>query len=98
MHVVIWRFTTADPMEFEQHYGPDGSWARLFREDPNYVRTDLLRDGSAYVTLDWWTSRQAYDAFRGAHARAYAELDRICEALTETEENVGAFDVVERAG
>jgi len=98
MHVAIWRFTTAIPDEFETHYGPDGTWARLFRKDPGYVRTDLLRDGNTYVTLDWWTSREAYDAFRAQHASEYAELDAICEALTETEEKTGAFDVVERPG
>lgn len=94
MHVVIWRFTTTDAAEFERHYGPEGTWAQLFRRDPEYVRTDLLRDSGAYVTLDWWSSAAAYDAFRASHAADYTELDRVCEALTASEERLGAFDTV----
>lgn len=94
MHVVVWRFTTGDPGAFERHYGPEGTWARLFRRSAEYVRTDLLTDGRAYWTLDWWTSRAAYDAFRAAHAEEYARIDRDCEALTTSEAPIGHFDVV----
>ena len=92
MHVAVWRFTTNDPEEFERHYGPEGTWAQLFRRSAEYVRTDLLTDGSAYVTLDWWTSRAAYHAFRRDHAEDYARVDRQCEALTLTEEDLGRFE------
>ena len=91
MHVVIWRFTTTNPAEFERHYCPDGSWAQLFRRDPEFVKTDLLVEGETYLTLDWWTSSAAYDAFRREHADDYAKLDEICEALTSFEEKVGEF-------
>lgn len=95
MFVAVWRFTTTRPAEFERHYGADGSWARLFRRDAAYVRTDLLRDGTSYVTLDWWTSREAYDGFRELHAGDYATLDRLCEALTLDEEKLGEFATVD---
>jgi hypothetical protein len=91
MHVIIWRFTTTDPAGFERHYKPDGSWAQLFRRDPEFVKTDLLLEGDTYLTLDWWTSAAAYDAFRKQHAADYAKLDAICEALTSFEEKVGEF-------
>ena len=94
MFVAAWRFTTSDPAAFEHHYAPDGTWAQLFRRAPGYVRTDLLTDGTAYVTLDWWTSRDAYDAFRSAHAEDYARLDRECESLTLSEESLGSFEEV----
>jgi hypothetical protein len=93
MFVIIWRFTTADAEAFERHYGPEGTWARFFRRDPQFVRTDLLR-GDAYMTLDWWTSREAYDRFRVAHAAEYGQIDFMCEAVALTEEKVGTFDVV----
>ena len=95
MFVAIWRFTTSRPHEFERHYGTDGSWARLFRRDASYVRTDLLRDGTSYVTLDWWESRDAYDRFRGRHAADYAALDRTCEAVTVEEEKLGELETVD---
>ena len=94
MYVIVWRFTTADPAAFEPHYGPDGTWARLFRRSPDYIRTDLLRGADSYLILDWWTSRTAYDAFREANATEYAEIDRMCEAVTTEEEKVGEYEAV----
>lgn len=95
MYVVVWRFTTPDPAAFERHYGPEGTWAQLFRRDPSYVRTDLLRGETEYLTLDWWTSREAYDAFRAAHAAEYAAIDERCESLTTSEVRVGEYVVAE---
>jgi len=94
MFVAAWRFTTSDRDAFERHYGPDGTWAQLFRRGDGYVRTDLLTDGTAYVTLDWWTSRDAYDAFRREHADEYARIDLECESLTLSEESLGHFEEV----
>ena len=93
MHVIVWRFTTGDPERFEQHYGPDGTWAKFFRRSSDYVRTDLLKGADAYLTLDWWTSLTAYDAFREEHAEDYAMIDTLCEALTMFEEKLGEFVV-----
>lgn len=94
MFVVLWRFTTNDPHAFQRHYGPEGTWVRLFRRSADYVRTDLLSEGETYVTLDWWTSLAAYDAFREAHADEYARLDAACEAVTTSEEKLGEFETV----
>jgi hypothetical protein len=94
MFVAIWRFTTSDRAQFETHYGPNGTWARFFRSDSGYVRTDLLTDGQAYLTLDWWTSGAAYNAFRESHAAEYARIDLICESVTVTEEQLGHYEEV----
>ena len=29
---------------FERTYGPTGAWAQLFRQSPDYLGTDLIRD------------------------------------------------------
>jgi len=92
MFVVIWRFITNDPSAFERHYRADGTWAQLFRTDSNFVRTDLLRGADHYLTLDWWRSREAYEAFRSANAERYAEIDRACESLTITEGKIGEYE------
>ena len=94
MFVAAWRFTTADREAFEAHYGPDGTWAQLFRRDPSYVRTDLLRDEGSYLTLDWWESRAAYERFRETYAADYAEIDRRCESVTSGEEKIGEFEML----
>lgn len=35
-HIILCEFQVKESRreEFESHYGPDGSWARLFREAP----------------------------------------------------------------
>jgi hypothetical protein len=91
MYVIVWRFTTADPAAFEQHYGPNGTWARFFRRSGDYLRTDLLKSADVWLTLDWWTSLDAYNAFRNEHAEEYARIDAACEAVTTFEEKLGEY-------
>ena len=94
MYVVVWRFTTDDPAAFEEHYGPNGTWVQLFRHSEDYVRSDLLKGADAYLTMDWWTSLAAYDAFRERYAEEYARVDQACEAVTTFEEKLGEFESV----
>ena len=94
MFIVVWRFTTGDPAAFERHYGPSGTWERFFRRDGDYIRTDLLRGPDAYLTLDWWASRAAYERFRDLHASEYAAVDRECEDVTTSEEKLGEYETV----
>ena len=90
----IWEFEVepASIDEFERHYGPQGSWASLFRRSPGYVETLLLRDEKdplRYRTVDRWRSAEDYRAFRAGLGRAYAELDERCAALTTRETDLG---------
>jgi heme-degrading monooxygenase HmoA len=92
----VWEFfvKTERQVEFERRYGPDGDWARLFRGAPGFVGLELLRDREnplRYLTLDRWTSVEAYRAFHERHAAEYAALDRECQGLTERESPVGEF-------
>lgn len=98
--VYVWRYEVPprNRVEFEQVYGPNGSWATLFRTAPGYRSTQLLaeHDGSGqYVTIDEWASREDYDRFRAAQAAAFEELDARCAHLTSTEQLVGQFRKVE---
>jgi heme-degrading monooxygenase HmoA len=100
--VVVWEFEPrpeAAP-EFERAYGPEGVWTPFFRRAPDYLGTELLRDADApsrYVTIDRWTSREAYDRFRVEHAAEYRAIDAACEGLTRHEALVGAFEVSDPA-
>ena len=101
MYVILWRFRPAvgQEGEFERAYGPSGQWARLFRREDGYLRTELLLrrsdDGSReYLTLDRWTSRAAYEAFRARRSEEYKQLDRRLGELTEEETLLGAFEVL----
>jgi len=98
MFVVVWQFEIAEDKiaGFESAYGPEGSWAELFRTSPNYLGTELLRDAyvpGRYLTIDRWASEDDFRAFRKDHDQAYETLDRACDALTAREMRVGAYTV-----
>lgn len=95
-YATVWEFTVdaGRRAEFERHYGPDGSWARLFRRAQGYLGTELLRDRSnpsRYLTIDRWESREAWQAFRGTQGTDYERLDRELESLTTHEAPLGEF-------
>jgi heme-degrading monooxygenase HmoA len=97
MFVVLWQFQVKRGLEkeFEKVYGSEGAWTGLFRASPAYRGTRLLRDTSipgGYFTMDFWESQTEYNAFRKESAAAYAEIDRRCESLTESESHVGSFE------
>jgi heme-degrading monooxygenase HmoA len=98
MFVVVWRFEIAEDKiaAFEAAYGPEGSWAQLFRRSPSYQGTELLRDAyvpGAYLTIDRWASESDFRAFRKDHDQEYEVLDRGCDSLTSRETRVGAYTV-----
>lgn len=98
MFVVIWQFEIAEEKvaDFEAAYGPDGSWAKLFGASPDYRGTELLRDAyvpGCYLTIDRWTSEEAFRAFRKEHDSEYETIDRQCDAITARETRVGAYTV-----
>jgi heme-degrading monooxygenase HmoA len=100
MYAIVWEFSIPAERvaEFERVYGPEGEWAALFRHGEGYLGTELLRDErederepGRYLTLDRWSSRLAYDAFRAHFVDEYQALDRRCEAR---EALIGAFTMV----
>lgn len=98
MFVVVWKFEVAEDQlaAFEAAYGPGGAWATLFRSSPDYLGTELLRDAyvpGSYLTIDRWTSEEAFRAFRKEHDREYEQVDRSCDALTGQEARIGAYTV-----
>jgi heme-degrading monooxygenase HmoA len=95
-YATLWEFTVAAARqaEFEAHYGPHGTWARLFRRADGYLGTELLRDHVdplRYLTIDRWESREAFQAFRRAHGAEYERLDRQFEGLTTREAPLGEY-------
>ena len=98
MFVVVWQFEIAEEKiaAFEAAYGPEGSWAQLFRSSSDYQGTELLRDAyvsGLYLTIDRWASEESFRAFRRNHDADYEALDRSCDALTTRETRIGAYTV-----
>ena len=98
MIALVWRFEVRDVERsaFEQAYGPDGDWARLFACADGYRGTELFRAGDGtYLTLDVWRSRADFDAFLAEHRGAYEALDRETEPLTRCEHRIGEYEVID---
>ena len=99
MFVALWEYEVKQGCEeqFEKAYGPGEDWARLFRSDPHYLETRLLRDAArdaVYLTLDFWNSRRAYVRFMETRAADYKTLDAASEDLTLRERKVAWFEEV----
>lgn len=97
----LWEFEVrpSRQAEFETHYGPDGSWSRLFRQSPGYLGTELLNDCAnplRYVTIDHWASVDQWLAFRERFSEQYESLDRQCEGLTTHEAPLGEYRAASR--
>jgi hypothetical protein len=99
MYCYIWSFAIRPEYvkEFQAAYGPDGDWARLFRSDPEYVRTILLadrEDAARFLTLDFWSSCEACASFRLRFSSQFEALDNSFERFTTEEVQIGSFDVL----
>lgn len=98
MHCYVWEYAVKPSRlsEFETGYGEGGDWVRLFRRDPTYLRTDLLRDRdepNRFLTIDYWTSREACLAFRDRYRDEFDALDARFDSLTLRERHLGDFEV-----
>jgi heme-degrading monooxygenase HmoA len=96
----MWEYRVAPEHvdAFVRAYGPDGAWVRLFRRAPGYARTELHRDRAdttRFVTVDYWESEHAWQAFRARFAAEYEALDARCAAFTTHEREIGRFTRVE---
>lgn len=94
---IVWEFRVKPERRsaFEEHYSGEGSWARLFRRSPDYHGTTLLRDVAdpdRYLTVDLWTTHEAFADFKRDAAQEYEALDLACSELTQGERRVGDFE------
>lgn len=95
MHIILWKYRVpaAHQPAFIFHYHEHGSWAQLFRKDPNYRGTEFLRGVNAdeFLTIDRWNSEADFIHFKQRYAQAYATLDAQCDSLTSEEIHLGSF-------
>ena len=98
-YLYIWEYLVppAKTRTFERLYGPEGNWVQLFRRAPGYLRTELHRDRSnpqRFVTIDYWESYDAWQAFRRQFAQEFEALDAKCEEFTNRESEIGKFEPI----
>lgn len=99
MFCYICEFFVVDEQKeaFEAEYGPGGAWVRLFARDPGYRRTELHRDvddPNRFITIDYWTSREACMSFRQRFRSEFDAIDAACRAYIEAENYFGDFEQV----
>lgn len=98
VYTYIWEYTidSAYEQQFIAAYAPDGEWAQLFQRHDGYIKTELHRDRdnpNRFVTIDHWTNRKAWEAFRENANSEFRTLDGRCEAYTLEEREIGTFNL-----
>ena len=92
------RRRPADEKEFEKIYGPEGDWVQLFRKSKAFVRTEVYRDletSGRYVTIDYFSSQAAFQAFLKEFREKYDSLDQLGETVCASEKRIGSFGTVD---
>jgi len=102
MYCYVWSFVVRPECSqaFQIAYGPEGDWVRLFRRDPEYIRTDFLSDRddpARFITIDFWTSLEACLSFRERFRREFEALDRRFGEFTVQELHLGDFELQDKA-
>jgi heme-degrading monooxygenase HmoA len=98
VRIFEFRVRRGQEKKFEEIYGPKGDWAQLFGKSSAFLRTELHRDMETrgrYVTIDTFTSQPAFTAFLEQFGKEYEALDRRCQELRASEENIGSFTNIE---
>lgn len=100
MYFYIWEYTVLPEYRenFERLYGPTGAWANLFRRDPAYLGTELLRDQSEpnrFITVDSWATEEAFMLFRENNRKQFDAIDAVGGVYTQRERCHGTFDLVD---
>lgn len=96
MIYMVWQYKVAPDKqaEFEQYYGADGSWAKLFGQTTGFVSTTLIHhttEPMTYMTLDQWSDELSFRRFMHEHKAAYDTLDAQCEGITIEEKYMGTY-------
>jgi heme-degrading monooxygenase HmoA len=95
---IVWEFVVKEEArgQFELAYGPGGAWSKLFAQCPGFRGTTLLRDTQKpgrYLTIDLWDSVAQREQMLAERQAEYSELDAAFADWTESETEVGIFEV-----
>jgi heme-degrading monooxygenase HmoA len=92
---LVFRYDVRDPEAFEEVYGPNGEWARFFRQGMGFIGTELLRDVDEldrYIVIDRWESPDAYNAFLTEHQDEYLRRSDESSLYYLQELRLGTFE------
>jgi hypothetical protein len=94
----VWEYDVVPSAraEFEQAYGPDGAWARLFASSGGFRGTELFASSTSpdrYLTIDRFDDAADWDDLQAAKSEEYRRLDAELEHLTTKQRELLAGDV-----
>ena len=96
-YYIVWKYFVKPEykLHFEHEYSTKGSWVTLFSQSPYHKQSSLHpiphEAPNAYLVIDLWTSKEAYDEFLARYEQDYKKLSMELAYLYESEENIGAF-------
>ena len=96
----IWKFylkqnCTDDFVRMNTDAEDRDSWPHLYGRSSDYLGTRIISDVSnsrIYLTLDIWTSEEAFDRFVRENKTEFDRLDALHEELYESAEHIGFFE------
>jgi heme-degrading monooxygenase HmoA len=97
MHCIAYVYDV-DPAfagQFEETYGPTGTWAQFFSGGAGYLGTELFRDATRpgrYLVIDQWDSSVSAGTFLAESATDYARRSAETTPMYRRETRIGAFD------
>jgi len=99
MFIVIWKFEININLrkEFEELYGQNGKWVKLFKNSDGYVKTELIKhtaQPNTYLTIDYWKSQSLYEGFLKEKKLQFELIDKEGEGLTKSETKIGWFEII----
>jgi heme-degrading monooxygenase HmoA len=97
MIALVFRYDVRDAETFPEVYGPDGEWAKFFRQGAGFIGTELLRDveeEDRYIVIDRWESIDAYNGFISANQKEYLERSDESRMYYLQELRFGTFENV----
>ena len=94
---IVWVFVARPERvaEFEERYGSQGDWAKLFRRGHGYRGTEMwgsVESPGTYLVTDSWDAAEDFTQFKERFGAEYAELDRESEQLTSGEKHLGDYE------
>ena len=97
MFAILWKYIIRPEKKeiFNHEYGPDGSWARLFRHSKNFLGSFLQRsedEAETYWILDTWTDASSYEDFLNQNSVEYKKLSESFQNLYLKEEKISSLN------
>ncbi len=97
MYIIIWQYHVKEGQvpEFQRNYASNGAWAELFQKADGFLGTELAshhENPARCLTIDRWSSKEAYESFKAKYDQEYHALDAQCEELTDMERLLGGFE------